>query len=274
MIAKLILSALLFLPTIASITNFSKLIVIADLHADVHRFKAILRDAKILDVNNKWIAPPETVIVQLGDQIDPKEPDTNDINDRHHFKMIYLTDHLEKMAKVNNCEFISMIGNHELYNIDAIRKKDGLCDIIANRPIILKRNNLLFCHGGFRKRHYYLLDIYNKSIQNINEIWSKYVYGFHLTLDEEILLNNMILDRNDSVLFTRVPDNKVDIDRLFTIMDIDYMFVGHTTYKYVHLQHKIWYLDLYLKDAFDNKAYQYLVIDNEANITVKQLSSY
>ena len=164
---------LFFLVFIINIVS-SKLIVIADIHADIARFKQILRDANVLDISNKWIAEPNTIIIQLGDQIDPKEPDNMDIDDTHHFKMIYFTNSLKILAKANKCDFISLIGNHELYNIEKIKHKDSLREIIAQRPIVYKYDNYLFCHGGFHKHHYYTLDMYNKTISDVNKIWYKY----------------------------------------------------------------------------------------------------
>lgn len=255
------------------LSNASRIVVIADVHADILRFRNILREANILDIKDKWIAEPNTVVVQLGDQIDPKAPDSDDIDDKHHFKMIYFTNSLQKMAASNHGQFISLIGNHELYNIDKIKSKHYLRDIIAHRPILLHSDKYIFCHGGFKKRHYYLLDIYNKTHSDINEIWTKYVYDIPMTLNEEILLKYLILDNENSILFTRMPDTKEDADKLCGLLDIDYMFVGHSTVQSVALKNKVWFLDMYLKDAFDNQVYSYLVISNDT-IHVKSLQKY
>jgi hypothetical protein len=250
--------------------NSSKIVVIADVHADITRFKSILMDADILDESGRWIAVPNTVVVQLGDQIDPKAPDAFDIDDTHHFKMIYYTDSLKKMANANNCDFISMIGNHELYNLDKIKKKEELHSIIAKRPVLLKLGEYIFCHGGFKAQHYRLLSLYSKQLTDVNTIWTKYVNDVPLLANEETLLNSLILHTEDSILFTRTPDTKADIDSLFRTIGIDYMFVGHTAFQYLHLKYKVWYLDLYLKDAFEAMIYSYLVIEDD-NIMIKHL---
>jgi hypothetical protein len=249
----------------------SRIVVIADVHADLQRFKSILRDASILDMNDKWIAEPNTLVIQLGDQIDPKAND--DIDDKHHFKMIYFTNSLQKLATTNNGQFISLIGNHELYNIAKIKDKHYLRDIIAHRPVILQSNKYIFCHGGFKKLHYYMLDIYNKTLDDVNNIWTKYVYDIPLTMTEDILLNYLILDTENSILFTRLPDTKEDADKLCNLLDINYMFVGHTTVQSITLKNKVWFLDIYLKDAFDKQIYSYIVIKDDA-IEVKQLDVY
>lgn len=253
------------------ISNASSIIIIADIHGDIFRFKNILRDANILDINDRWIAEPRTIVIQLGDQIDPKPQDANDIDDKHHFKMIYFTNSLQKIAATNDCQFISLIGNHELYNIDKIKHKPYLRDIIAHRHVLLYSSKYIFCHGGFKKEHYGLLDMYNKTLDDINNIWSKYVYNIPMTFVEDIILRYLILDIENSILFTRTPD--IDAEKLFHILDIDYMFVGHSTVQSITLKNKVWFLDMYLKDAFDNQVYNYLTISNDT-IHIKSLEIY
>lgn len=266
--ANLLCAATCSIATPISTHMISKLVVIADVHADIYRFRNILQDANIIDADDKWIAEPNTVVVQLGDQIDPKYP----LNDNHHFQMIYFTETLRKTAIEKHSNFISMIGNHELMNIEKIKQKSALRDIIASRPVIQKLDHYLFCHGMFNKYHYFLMDIYNKTIDDVNDIWSKYVLNIPMaTLSDEIILNKLILDTENSILYDRAPDIKYDINKVFNAMDIDYMFVGHTITDYIHLKDKIWYLDLLLKDAFEKLAYAYIVI-KDGDIIVKQLS--
>ena len=50
-----------------------RIIVIGDLHADWEITKKIFIDLKLIDLNNKWIAEPkDSIVVQLGDQLDGK----------------------------------------------------------------------------------------------------------------------------------------------------------------------------------------------------------
>jgi hypothetical protein len=259
--------------SIPAYSNMSKIIVIADLHADINRFNNILMDAKIINEKNQWTALPNTVIIQLGDQIDPKPEDASDIDDSHHFKMIHYTDKLGRMASTNNSTFISLIGNHELYNINVIQGKNKLRQIISRRPVILHLGNYIFCHGGFKKQHLDVLKFYNMTLSDVNNIWYKYVMNLHMTVNEEILLNNLILDKNDSILFTRTTDSKADADFLHRNMETEYIFVGHTAVASIQLINKVWYLDMYLKDAFDNMMYSYIVIE-DGRIEIKSLEYY
>ena len=59
--------------------DINRIIVIGDIHGDIKRFKSILIDSKIINNNFEWIAePPNTIIVQLGDQIDSLNRNTNE----------------------------------------------------------------------------------------------------------------------------------------------------------------------------------------------------
>jgi len=253
--------------TISNINNISRIIVIADVHADYNRFNSILKNAKILDKNDNWIAENNTLIVQLGDQIDRKEIDKNDISNKHHFKITHYTDYLKKIAIDYNSNFVSVIGNHELMNIDKIRNKLDIREIIANRPVLFRINNYIFCHGGFTKFHYEILKSLKMNIDDINNIWRKYVMNYSLSNDEKKLLNSLILDTINSILYIR---QELDTKELLHELDIEYMFVGHSETENIYLKNKVWYLDQMLKNAFDNRNYNYLEIVNNS-ISVKSL---
>ena len=250
---------------------FKNIIIIADVHGDINRFKNILIDANVLNTAGDWIAEPDTAVVQLGDQIDPKPIDNDDISMTHHFEMIYYTDILKTQALDNNCEFISLIGNHEQMNIAKIMKKPKVSKIIASRPIVLKLNKFLFCHGGFKKAHQDILNEYGKTIDDLNTIWYNYVNNMTLSYVDQLILNKLVLDTEDSILYTRLPDNKNDVTNLFNNIGIDFMFVGHTVTKYIHTANRIWYLDQLLRQAFDNDVYMYLIII-ENDIIIKHFN--
>lgn len=250
--------------------NISRLVIIADIHDDLSRFRTILQNAKIIDKNNNWITPPNTLVVQLGDQIDRKHIDDDDINNKHHFRMIRYTDFLQTLASQKGCIFISMIGNHELMNIEKIKNKLDIRYIISQRPIVAIVDNYLFCHGGFHLEHYLMLKSFHKNIQDLNDIWYKYVYDMDLTTDETQLLNALILDTENSILYTRKTADKYDNDNLFRHLNLEYMFVGHSETKHIYLKNKVWHLDQVLRTAFDAKTYTYIDIV-DGNITVKNL---
>jgi hypothetical protein len=255
----------------ASNVNISRIVVIADIHNDLDRFKTILQNAKIIDKNDVWISKPNTLVVQLGDQIDRKSIDNDDITDNHNYRLIRYTERLRDIAYEKDSYFISMIGNHELNKMDKIRNKKDLNEIISRRPIVFTIGRYIFCHGGFQMEHHKILKLYDKSIKDLNEIWYKYVNLMMLTDDEKYILNSLILDQQNSILYTRKIADKTENIHLFNELDIDYMFVGHTTTKHIFVRNNVWYLDQLLREAFDDKIYTYIEIEDE-KIKIKGIS--
>ena len=253
--------------------NISRIVVVADVHDDLNRFQNILIDAKIIDNDNQWIAEKNTIVVQLGDQIDRKSMDNDDIPNKHHFRVIKYTDQLKQNAQAKGSDFVSMVGNHELMNIDKIRKKQDILEIVSRRPIVSLIDNYLFCHGGLKLYHYRMLKSYHKNLKDLNEIWYKYLNNIELTNEEIEILNVLILDKNDSILYTRNLGDKYDNSRLFRALDVEYMFVGHSETENIFLKDKVWHLDQMLRYAFDDKIYNYIEIQ-DGNITVRSLSKY
>jgi len=251
--------------------NASQIVVIADVHGDLKRFKYILRDADVIDKNDRWIAKSNTAVVQLGDQIDPKRITKTDI--KHHFDVIYFTARLERIANDNGCIFVSIIGNHEHMNMDRIKNKSDIRDIVAKRSIVTIINSYLFCHGSLKLNHHYILQKHGKTIDDVNMVWSKYVNDSPMTTDEIAVLDGLILNTSDSILYTKHPDGKNDTYELLNLYEIDYMMVGHMLTKYIHLKNRIWYLDQLLEEAFDNGIYSYITIIND-NIVVNTIGNY
>lgn len=250
----------------------NNIIVIADTHGDLNRFKYILKDAGVLDNHFKWIAPENTTVIQLGDQIDPKSIDKHDISDKHHFKMIYYTNYLETLAKSKNSSFISMIGNHEHMNIDRIRNKSDLKNIIAERPIIHKIDNYIFCHASLKMVHLDIMNKYKWTFDDINYLWKRFVMGESLSDTDNELLDLLIVG-NNSIIYTKSADSKENTSIILDTYNVDYMIVGHLVTKHIHLKNRIWYLDQLLKRAFDDNIYNYIqIIDGD--IRVKSLKNY
>lgn len=252
-------------------TNISRIIVIADVHDDLERLQIILQDAQIINNKNDWIAPSNTVVVQLGDQIDRKPIDKDDITGKHHFRVVKYTAYLKTIAMQSGGDFISLIGNHENNNIEKIRSKSFIQNIISKRPIVAIVNNYLFCHGGYNLDHHKILKMYHRNIKDLNDIWYKYVYNLELKADETFLLNNLILDKENSILYTRKSPSKEENQKLFRYLNIEYMFVGHQELQHLSLRNGIWYLDQILRQAFDTNVYNYLDIHDD-NITIKSLT--
>ena len=153
-----------------------KVVVIGDLHGDIDGLLATLYVARLIDVGGNWIGG-DTVIVQLGDQIDRKRVNGSDVSvtsPRHpELEVLQYVEWLNKEAEKQGGQFISLLGNHELIYHDKrtherkskyVTTKD-LADfggsmkdrlqtfqvlfktVYANRGVILKIGNWIFSHG-------------------------------------------------------------------------------------------------------------------------------
>ena len=101
-----------------------RIIVIGDIHGDYNMMITSLKIGKLIDDYDNWIGG-DTYVVQVGDQIDRCRPNGQSCDRQiiegdkdDDFKILnYFTD-LHNKAKQHNGAVISLLGNHELMNID------------------------------------------------------------------------------------------------------------------------------------------------------------
>jgi hypothetical protein len=276
------------------INNADRIIIIGDVHGDIRRFKSVLIDSKIINDNLEWIAEQSnTIIVQLGDQIDSLNRNTNEnwevLND---YEMIYFTEHLNNIARVKGGFCISLIGNHELMNVigdfsyvsassmnnnnkierrDLFKPKGSIGLILGKRPLIIKIKDLLFCHAKLELEHLEILKKYNKDIFYINTIWNNYLENNKINIEDKEILDKVIIGSN-GILWNRNENKRDETEQLFKELNISYMFLGHTALDRITLiDNQIWYCDTGLSRAFGTTKYQYIDI-NKNNINVKTIS--
>jgi hypothetical protein len=275
---------------INELPSHKRIIIIGDIHGDIRRFKNILVNANVINNNLEWIAePPETVIVQLGDQIDSLNRNTTEnwevLKD---YEMIYFTDYLNLIARAKGGYCISLIGNHELMNIigdfsyvsdnsnSDIRKqlfkpKGTLALTLAKRPLIFKIGDLIFCHAKLDIEHLNILKKYNKDIFYINEIWKKYLENEKILIEDKEIIDGVIIGPS-GLLWNRKENDKALTSILFKELKISYMFLGHTSYDKIQLRdNQIWYCDTGISRAFGKNTYQYIDI-NENIINIETIS--
>jgi hypothetical protein len=263
--------------------NCDRLVIIGDIHGDIKRLKTILIDAKIINNNIEWIAePPNTVVVQMGDQVDSLNRDESiaewEVLDD--VEVIYFTNLLDKFAQSKGGRFISIIGNHEFMNVignysyvsnksmannenkrrDLFKAKGVLSPILSKRPIVLKIGELFFCHAGLTTKHLELLKKYDKNISYINRIWKNFVLHGNVLKEDKELFDNILLDYN-GILWTRELDNQNDLNEMLKSINCTFMFVGHTVMDGIKFyNNKVWYTDTGISRAFGNNKYQYMEI--------------
>tara|TARA_Y100000389_G_scaffold146517_1_gene145214 strand:- start:3168 stop:4004 length:837 start_codon:yes stop_codon:yes gene_type:complete len=264
--------------------NFKKIIIIGDIHGDIKRLKNLLINENIINNNLEWLAH-NIIIIQLGDQLDSLNriveiEDWEILND---IEVVNFTNILSKLALLKNSLFISLNGNHELMNIlgnfsyvskkslnndriNLFNKKGIYRNILAYRPLVVKINNLIFCHAGIKKHHLDILDKYNKDIFYINDIWNKYLLLDNLDkIDTEIF--NTIINNDEGIIWTRniydINENKYVLNKL----NCTYMFVGHNTVNNIILNNNIWFVDSGLSRSYGRENYEYIrIIDNKIDI--------
>lgn len=276
---------------INELSSHKRIIVIGDIHGDIRRFKNILIDANIINNDLEWIAnPPETIIIQLGDQIDSlNRLTTENWEVLKDYEMIYFTEQLNMIARSKGGYCISLIGNHELMNIigdfsyvsqnsssdlrkNLFKPKGSLALILAKRPLIFKIGDLLFCHAKLDINHLNILKKYNKNLMYINTIWKNYLENEKINIEDKEIIDGVIIGSN-GILWNRNINNKYETAELFKELNITYMFLGHTSYDKILIKdNQIWYCDTGISRAFGKNEFQYLdIIDFNINIkTIKE----
>lgn len=264
--------------------QFDKILIIGDIHGDLKRLKNILINDNIINNNLQWIAY-NTIVIQLGDQIDSlnRNEHINNWEIISDVEVINFTNILSNLALTKNSFFISINGNHELMNIlgnfsyvsnnskylnrlNSFKKNGIYSNILANRPLVVKVNDLIFCHAGITKKHLDLLDKYNKDIFYINEIWKKFVLLNIVDVKDKELFDNIILD-NDGIVWTRQQQSKEDVTYILNKLKCNFIFIGHNTVDTISLHNNTWYIDNGISRAYGKEKYQYLkIVGNEISI--------
>tara|TARA_Y100000389_G_C17404000_1_gene487016 strand:- start:509 stop:1351 length:843 start_codon:yes stop_codon:yes gene_type:complete len=269
--------------------KFEKIVIIGDIHGDLKRLKNILINENVINNKLQWLHE-NIMVIQMGDQIDS----LNRINNIEEWELIQdievlnFTNLLSKIAKEKNSYFISIIGNHELMNImgnfsyvsqnslykeriNNFQVKGIYNQILCNRPIVFKVNNLLFCHAGIIKNHLDILDKYNKDIFYLNEIWSNYVLTGKVEPKDREIFYKLIFD-TDSILWHRIEQSKEDINYILNKLQLNYIFIGHNTVDNIMIKDNICYTDNGISRSYGREYYQYLVIDSNNNVNVSKIN--
>lgn len=265
-----------------------RIIVIGDIHGDIKRFKNILVDAELINNDLEWVAtPPETIVVQVGDQIDSanRNPDIPEWEVLDDVNMLYFTNSLDNIAREKGGRVISLIGNHELMNtignFSYVSKQSLFADrhkffmptgtispILAKRPIVLKIGPLFFCHAGVKKMHLDILDKHGKQISYLNELWSRFMRTGKLIRDDGVvdngdieIFNSVVLDGENGILWTRSIDTEEDAKYVLDKLGCKYVFVGHSPTEGIKFfNNRLWFTDNGISRAFATSEYQYIDI--------------
>lgn len=266
-----------------------RIIVIGDLHGDIAMLCSCLYMTNIINHQMEWIAnPPNTYVVQMGDQVDSLSRDNQHSWEKlEDSKLIEFTDKLDTIAQKKGGRFLSMIGNHEVMNLlgnfmyvssHSMSKSGGVsgrvqkykpgghyAQILAKRNVIQKIGSLLFCHAGLLPHH---LDIVNNQLETINSLFHKMALGILETHDDQQKCQDLFVSEL-SMLWNRLylnqsPEMDQVLSHTLDRTHTQYMMIGHNPMPNILplYNYKLWLTDVGLSRSFSNESLEVLEILN------------
>jgi Calcineurin-like phosphoesterase len=269
-----------------------RIVVIGDAHGDIGRMATALRALQIINDNMQWIAQPaNTIVVQMGDQVDS----ANRVNEDNEWELmpdtdlVLFMDRLDNMARLQGGRVLSIIGNHEIMNIvgefmyvspksaamngglEARRKQFApggyIAEALAKRCVILKVGRLLFCHGGLLPKH---LDMMGDNLHIINQVFRKFVKHPSQLSPEEAAMVNALLLSPEGIVWTRTyaemavkgEDLCSVVNEVLARTDSTCICVGHNTVNTITqtCNGRLWLTDAMFSRAYGSDRMQVLQI--------------
>ena len=132
--------------------SINRIVVIGDLHGDWRATIRALKTANLVGITDEkndrgkliWKGG-STVVVQMGDQVDRKNRDNSNNDEASEERIIRLFDYLHRQALKEGGGVYSLLGNHELMNVEgdfSYASPDGIK--YFNKYEKSKPNNLWF----------------------------------------------------------------------------------------------------------------------------------
>lgn len=253
----------------------SRIVAIGDIHGDYKALLLILRKAKLINKSNNWIGR-NTYLVQLGDQVDSLCRDNScALKDPQELKIMLFLNQLDQEARVQKGRVISLLGNHEMMNMqgdfryaskvdlkvmggeqgrESLFKPGGqLARVLSKtRHAIAKIGDYVFVHGGFLPRHT------KYSFDQINNIAKRFMLGeAHL---ENTRAFRELFEGPHGILWTRAYSTEYprhdQISYVNKKLGIKSMVVGHTVQDEginSAVDGKVWRVDTGMSRAFGHR---------------------
>jgi hypothetical protein len=267
----------------------NRILVIGDLHADFNKTKEIFINFSLIDVNENWIAnPKDTVVVQMGDQLDGGGRSDNESFGE--LDLIKFMDRIHLNAEKDGGGVYSLIGNHEIMNLlgdfrysssKDIEIQGGMqnrlklfspgSDIFnkmsCTRNVILKIGDFIFVHAGILPEH---INPSEKSefIKKLNTLMRLYLQGKKTWENHDI--QKYFLDKK-GIIWDRTygsenisKDTCTSLDKVNKLLNVGHMVVGHTVQDNINSQcdDKLWRVDVGISEAFGTSNMEILEILN------------
>ena len=269
------------------ISKKNRILVIGDLHADFRKTKKIFIDLKLIDINNNWVAKPkDTVVVQIGDQLDGGGRGYGEASGE--LELINFMDMIHRKAHQADGGVYSLIGNHEIMNLlgnftysseKDIERQGGIeireklfspGGLIFNRMsctrnVVLKVGDFVFAHAGILPEH---IEGYDKNvfIRKVNTLMRLFLQGKKTVEDKEI--GRLFLNKK-GIIWDRDYGSKnprcENIEEISKLLNVGHMIVGHTVQKGINSRcdNKLWRVDVGISDSFSGNKIEVLeILDN------------
>ena len=270
-----------------------RIVVIGDLHADWEKTKKIFIKLKLIDNNNRWIANPKnTIVVQVGDQLDGKNRYDNE-DAYGEIKILDFMDTIDEQAKIYGGGVYSLLGNHEFMNIKCdfryVSKNENInnrCNLFkpggilaqrlaCSRNVLLKIGDFIFVHGGILPHH---LDHIPKkdSIKYVNNLMRNYLLTGKKENQDAF---HSLFEDGEGLLWTRqLNDNKncKKLNKVSNFFNIGHIVIGHTVQNEINSKcdGRVWRVDVGLSRALGNNNIQALeILDNGINLKKNNFKS-
>ena len=269
----------------------NRLLVIGDLHADFNKTKELFIHFNLIDINENWIAEPkDTVVVQLGDQLDGGGRGVGESFGE--LDLVYFMDRMHDKASKFGGGVYSLIGNHEIMNllgefqyssqkdIDLqggleLRHKlfspggDLFNRLSCTRNVVLKIGDFIFVHAGILPEHIDNKDK-NEFIIKINSLMRLYLQGKKTWYDKDI--QRYFLDKK-GVIWNRNYGSKQpkcdNIEKVTKMLNVGHMIIGHTVQDKINSKcdNKLWRVDVGISGIFNTHKMEILeILDNGVSL--------
>ena len=247
-----------------------RVIAIGDLHGDFDLTIRSLKLAGVIDDNNNWIGK-DTVVVQVGDQLDSKRDNTNPTssysdNLPEDIKVLEFMTELNEKAMDKGGLVISLLGNHEIMNVLGDMRYVSKKDLRDTRKEDFKQGNkyaklmactrvpaviigsFIFVHAGLINKFLKLVNMKDRNdLYKISYVMRKWLLGI---IDKDNI-GNIIASHKESLFWDRIlgsiPPNMSNehekcneyLDDVLQLFKVDKMVIGHTPQYFVHKNEKV-----------------------------------
>jgi len=260
-------------------------LAVGDVHGDLLALLSALHLGGVIDTEARWCGK-NTLVVQLGDILDRSgrgSSEDTSRNPREEIDILQYLHGLGKQAQKQGGGVVSVVGNHEAdkfvfrnkpldsyeggdFHVNGwggLKNKRDLFTpgsdlaryFAAFKPVIVRVNDFLFCHGG-------LVSTGGRTIEDMNAVWRQFLLGKITTLPENIM--ELYWNRDLSLpKATNTQESKKCVqtmNRIFSDLNMGIdggIVISHTVQENgipFYCDGKVWRIDVGLSEAFGRRS--------------------